>query len=222
MDTQEEIKETSFGTLPVKETPAERKSRQLLLKTMVVICTKYNKKFLQDISRQAWCSILSYYLKITKDNIFLLCFHELLFLGIEMETESIVLNIALYYNTIGNLWEIIQARETDMEIFKGQPHNEIHYNIANKIILWLEAIEGNPNYPIMNSQLKINLAWKKIKEAQNRFRETGIKNSANKVILKIKQKQDTRENVSSTKGTVRVTEKKKPIVEISKSVKKRK
>ena len=174
----EETKKSSAVLLTKAQIENRGTFQRLLMETLVVLCTKFNEHYIHEIQRTTWETILVYFLRSRKSTEFQLQFYRLFTAGFKLGTENIVLDIILYQNIIGELWEIVQEQERDTIIFKGSPHNEMFYAISNKFITFLESIEGNPNYPVMNAQFAVNLAWKKLREFRGKGKEVAALNAS--------------------------------------------
>ncbi len=164
----EEMKEP---TLSKPQIERHDRLRRIMLETLVTLCTKYNPLYMFSIERSTWDALLSYFLKFRRKPEFQMQFYRLLHTGFRLGVESVVLDIILYQNMIGSIWDIVQERERDTIVYKDQPHNELFHNLITRMITFLESIEGNRAYPIMNKQFTVNLAWKKLKEFRARGKD---------------------------------------------------
>jgi len=160
-----DLEETKLGTDP--ERPHKHKYQ--FLEVLVNICTRYNPKYLIEISRSTWTILVQYFLKARSNTFFQMRFYKLVTAGFELNDEPLILSIMLFENLIGELWEILQEKERYSTLpVSARPSKDLFYNISLKMIMLLETLEGNPKFPIMNGQFTVNLAWKKIKEVRNR------------------------------------------------------
>jgi len=170
---REEIKkqenEEEKQILTASQLDKKSQFEHLLLETLTIICTKYDTMNLKLIERFTWETFLTVFLKYRKKYHFQYNFCKLVDGGFKLDAEPIVLDMILYQNIIGELWDIIQERQRDLILFKEKPHNEHFFYLCIHLIKLLENIEGNTKtYPIMNKQFSFNLAWVKIREYRGR------------------------------------------------------
>lgn len=144
--------------------------RYAVLETLITICTRFSPKYLLEISRQTWATLLRYYLRVRGQRRFHMQFLRLVTAGFASGEEPVVMSMLLFENMIGELWEIVQQKqkEKEQEKSKGDP---LFFGIAEKLILLLEGIENDPRYPVMNGQFSVNMAWKRIRESRGRNKD---------------------------------------------------
>lgn len=145
--------------------------RRLMLETLVCICTRYNALYMFSLDRSTWDALLGYFLAFrSRQADFHMQFYRLITTGFRLGVESIVLDIVLYRNLIGEMWDAVQERSREAILISKDKstQNELFHHIVGRMLTFLESIEGNSHvYPVMNSQFSVNLAWKKLREFRN-------------------------------------------------------
>lgn len=165
------VKQKEESKLPFNKTQLSKKPilEKLLLGTIVGLCTEYDTSMLKLIERSTWEVFTAYFLAFRKAAFFQRCYYQLVTAAFSLSDETLVFDVVLYQNMIGELWEIIQQRERDILVFKEDFPNRLFYHISMHLVKLLEDIEDNgKKYPIMRKQFEVNLAWKKIREYRGR------------------------------------------------------
>ena len=164
--THKEEHKSSFNKTQMSKKPI---LERLLLGMIVAICTEYDTNMFKLIERSTWEVFISYFLKLRKATFFQRCFYQLVTAGFSLGDETIVFDIILHQNMIGELWDIIQQRERDLLVFKEELPNRLFYQLSLYLVKLIEEVEGDgKKYPIMKKQFTVNLAWKKIREYRRR------------------------------------------------------